>query len=58
VNNKLEGTRLKPSGNYMYHQVDNSEILRPAHTAYLCVLYRSQNKQGLFPYTTLNDWFL
>ena len=25
---------------------------------YLCVLYGSQNKQRLFPYTTLTDWFL
>ena len=25
---------------------------------YLCVLCGSQNKQPLFPYTTLTDWFL
>ena len=25
---------------------------------YLCVLCGSQNKQRLFPYTTLTDWFL
>jgi hypothetical protein len=24
---------------------------------YLCVLSGSQNKQRLFPYTTLTDWF-
>jgi len=24
----------------------------------LCVLCGSQNNQGLFPYTTLTDWFL
>ena len=24
---------------------------------YLCVLYGSQNKQRLFPYTALTDWF-
>jgi len=24
---------------------------------YLCVLCGSQNKQQLFPYTTLTDWF-
>jgi len=24
---------------------------------YLHVLYGSQNKQQLFPYTALNDWF-
>jgi len=34
------------------------KILRSAHTAYLCVLCGSQNKQRLFPYTTLTDWFL
>ena len=34
------------------------QILRSAHTVYLCVLYGSQNKQRLFPYTTLTDWFL
>jgi len=32
-------------------------ILRSAHTVYLCVLYISQNKQRLFPYTALSDWF-
>jgi hypothetical protein len=29
----------------------------PPHTVYLCVLRGSQNKQRLFPYTVLNDWF-
>jgi hypothetical protein len=24
----------------------------------LCILYGSQNKQRLFPYTALNDWFV
>ena len=33
-------------------------ILRSAHTVYLCFLCVSQNKQRLFPYTTLTDWFL
>jgi len=32
--------------------------LRSAHTVYLCVLCESENKQRLFPYTTLIDWFL
>ena len=27
-------------------------------TMHLCVLCGSQNKQRLFPYTTLTDWFL
>ena len=34
------------------------KILRSAHTVYLCVLCGSENKQRLFPYTTLTDWFL
>ena len=33
-------------------------ILRSAHRVYLCVLCGSQNKQRLFPYTELTDWFL
>jgi len=33
-------------------------FLRSAHTLYLCVLCGSQNKQRLFPYTTLIDWVL
>jgi hypothetical protein len=41
-----------------YRQVWCSQILRSAHTVYLCVLCGSQNKQRLFPYTALTDWFL
>ena len=37
--------------------VKHSAILRSAHTLYLYVLCGSQNKQPLFPYTTLTDWF-
>ena len=33
-------------------------ILRSAHTVYLCVLCGSVNKQRLFPYTALTDWFV
>jgi len=33
-------------------------ILRSAHTLYLCFLCGSENKQPLFPYTTLTDWFV
>jgi len=32
--------------------------LRSAHTVYLCVLCGSENKQRLFPYTTLTDWLV
>jgi hypothetical protein len=49
---------LKPSGHYMYHQFNITQILRSAHIVYLYVLCGSQNKQRLFPYTTLTDWFL
>ena len=35
-----------------------SKITRPAHTVCLCVLCGSENKQRLFPYTALTDWFL
>ena len=33
-------------------------ILRSAHRVYLCILCESENKQRLFPYTALTDWFL
>jgi len=42
----------------MYHLAYHSTILLSAHTVYLCVSYVSQNKQRLFPYATLTDWFL
>jgi len=48
----------KPSGYFNYHYVSHSQILRSAHTLYLCVLCGSQNKQPLFPYTTLTDRFV
>ena len=38
--------------------VYHSTILSSAHKVYLCVLCGSQNKQPLFPYTTLTDWFV
>jgi ribosomal protein L44E len=34
------------------------KVTRSAHIVYLCVLCGSQNKQRLFPYTALTDWFL
>jgi len=37
---------------------NNKTILRSAHIVYLCVLCASENKQRLFPYTTLSDRFL
>ena len=31
------------------------KILHPAHRVHVCVLYGSENKRRLFPYTTLTD---
>ena len=52
------------SGHYMYRTVVTIcttsltfTFPRSAHTLYLCVLCGSQNKQPLFPYTALTDWF-
>jgi hypothetical protein len=50
--------RLELSGYFIYHQVQRSQILQSAYTVYLCVLCGSENKQRLFLYTTLTDWFL
>jgi len=41
----------------MYDQTQHTKILHYAHTVYLCVLCGSENKQRLFPYTALTDWF-
>ena len=64
---------LSPSGHYMHRTVvtictaqwslyvptvQQSTVLRSAHTVHLCVLCGSENKQRLFPYTTLTDWFV
>ena len=43
---------LKSSGHYMYRQF-NIQQLHVLSTVYLCVLCGSENKQRLFPYTTL-----
>jgi hypothetical protein len=57
---------LQPSGHYMYRTVvtirTTSFIIQQFHVLptplYLCVLCGSQNKQPLFPYTALTDWFV
>jgi len=49
---------LKFSGHYMYRQFNTQQFYVLPHTLYVCVLCGSQNKQPLFPYTTLTDWFL
>jgi len=48
---------LKPKTYCMNRQFDiqNFCVLPPVH---LCVLYGSENKQRLYPYTALTDWFL
>jgi len=51
-------TPSKPSGHHMYHQFNIQQFHVLPHTLYLCVLYGSQNKQRLFLYTALTDWFL
>jgi hypothetical protein len=49
--------RLKPSGHVMHHQF-NIQQLYALPTLYLCVLYLSENKQRLVPFTAWTDWFL
>jgi len=49
---------LTHRGNYMNHLLQLTQILRSAHTVYLGDLCGSENKQQLFPYTALADWFL
>ena len=39
---------LKPKRNYMYRQVEHSEILYSAHNVFTCFFYGFQNKQQLF----------
>ena len=48
---------LQPTGFFKYHQVEYSKVLHGVRFA-LRVLCGSENKQRLFPYTTLTDWFL
>jgi len=42
---------LKPTG-YVMHQQFNIQQLYALPTLYLCVLYLSENKQRLVPFTT------
>jgi len=49
---------FQPSGYYTYRKIKIHKLyVLPTHCA-LCVLCGSQNKQRLFPYTTLTDWFV
>ena len=49
---------LMPGGYYMYHRFNIHKFHVLPTQLYLCVLCGSQNKQRLFPYTALTDWFL
>ena len=49
---------LSPSGHYMYRQFNTHKFHVVPTQLYLCVLCGSENKQRLFPYTALTDWFL
>jgi hypothetical protein len=51
-----------PASSFMY-ACQQLYVCLPAaltfiNSTHLCVLCGSQNKQRLFPYTTLTDWFL
>jgi len=46
------------SGHYMYRQFTTHKFYVLPTQLYLCVLCGSENKQRLFPYTTLTDWVL
>ena len=45
------------SGHCIYHQFNIPQFYVLPTQLYLCVLCGSQNKQRLFPYTALTDWF-
>jgi hypothetical protein len=49
---------LKADGHYIYRQFDIQQLYVLPTQLYLCVLCGSQNKQPLFPYTALTDWFV
>jgi len=53
----VQGCRpLSPGGNQI---AVNKYHFKSFHfTLYLCVLCGSENKQPLFPYTALTDWFV
>jgi len=54
----LNGNPLQPNGHYMYRQFNTQQFYVLPTQLYLCVLCGSENKQRLFHYTALNDWFL
>jgi hypothetical protein len=42
----------------LWNFANELKILRSTYTVYLCVLCGTENKQRLFPYTALTNWFL
>jgi len=53
--NHVNNIRFKPSGHYVYRQFNIRQFyVVPTQ----CILCGSDNKQRLFPYTALTDWFL
>ena len=55
---QTDGKLDKDSVHFMYRQFNIQQFHFLPHTVYLSVLCGSQNKQRLFPYTALTDWFL
>jgi hypothetical protein len=48
---------LQPSGYYTCHQFNTHKFYVLPTQLYLCVLCGSEDKQRLFRYTALTDWF-
>jgi hypothetical protein len=49
---------LKPFEYFMYHQFNIHKFYVLPTQLYLCVLCGHENKERLFPYTVLTDWFV
>jgi len=65
VDQKQKHQELTPNFNlqgpvvtFCINKFNTNQFLRSAHTVHLCVFCGSDNKQRLFPYTALTDWFL
>ena len=49
---------LKPKTYFMYRQFNIQQLYVLPTQLYLCVLCGSENKERLFPYTALTEWFV
>jgi len=58
MDNEVLTNPSQPSGHYTYHQFTTHKSYVLPTQLYFCVLCGSQNKQRLFPYTALIDWFV